>query len=235
MFPEGSRDAMENLLIFIQNNAPYLIDHKYLFLFLGGAIEGMNTLVLGGFIASTGQVKLHLLIPLLIMAHTLNGYGWYLVGYLGGAKALDRWGHKNKISHQVINKIQDYFKRYSGRTIMFAKFTFSLEIATMILCGSLKYNLKKFSKYNFYGSAGWVLMTVLVGYFFGQSFKFIFNVLKSFTLLILFLAAAIILVYVLKILLKKYFVSYLTIQEKLKEWTDKIRDGFSDIMSNGKE
>src|SRR3989344_152786 len=224
---------MENLLIFIQEHAPYLIDHKYLFLFLGGAIEGMNTLVLGGFIASTGQVKLHLLIPLLVVAHTINGYGWYLVGYLGGAKALDKWGHKNKISHQVINKIQDYFKRYSGRTIMFAKFTFSLEIATMILCGSLNYNLKKFSKYNFYGSAGWVAMTVFIGYFFGQSFNVIFIVLKSFTLLVLFLAAAIIIVYILKILLKKYFIGYLTIQEKIKEWTEKIRDCFDDLMKNG--
>lgn len=226
---------MENFLIFIQQNAPYLIDHKYLFLFLGGAIEGMNTLVLGGFIASTGQVKLHLLLPLLAAAHTLNGYGWYLVGYLGGAKSLDKWGHKNKISHQVINKIEEYFKRYSGRTIMFAKFTFSLEIATMILCGSLKYDLKKFSKYNFYGSAGWVGMTVFVGYFFGQSFKLIFNFLKSFTLFMLFLAAAVILIYILKILLKKYFIGYLTVQEKIKEWSDRIKEGFDDLMSNGRE
>lgn len=227
---------MEGLLAFLQNHAPYLIDHRYLFLFFGGMIEGMNSLVLGGFIASTGQVKLHLLLPLLVAAHTINGYGWYLVGYLGGAKALDKWGHKNKISHQVINKIQDYFKRYSGRTIMFSKFTFSLEIATMILCGSLKYNLKKFSKYNFYGSAGWVFMTVLVGYFFGQSFKLIFNFLKSFTLLMLFLAAAIILVYVLKILFKKYFIGYITIQQKIKEWTERIRGGLDDLMSNdGKE
>ena len=225
---------MENLLIFIQEHAPLLIDHKYLFLFLGGAIEGMNTLVLGGFIASTGQVKLHLLFPLLVAAHALNGYGWYLVGYLGGAKSLDKWGHKNKISHQVINKIEEYFKRYSGRTIMFAKFTFSLEIATMILCGSLKYNLKKFSKYNLYGSIGWVSMAVFVGYFFGQSFKLIFNFMKSFTLFMLFLAGAIILIYVLKILLRKYFIGYLTIQEKIREWTDRLRDGFDDLMSNGK-
>ena len=226
---------MENLLLFIQNHTPYLLGHKYLFLFLGGMIEGMNALVLGGFVASTGQVKLQFLFPLLVVAHTINGYGWYLVGFLGGAKALDKWGHKNKISHQVINKIQNYFKRYSGRTIMFAKFTFSLEIATMILSGSLKYNLRKFSKYNFYGSVGWVAMTVFTGYFFGQSFKLIFTVLKSFTLLALFLAAAIIVVYIIKILLKKYFVSYLTVQEKLREWTDRIRNGLDDMMSNGKE
>lgn len=224
---------MDNLLVFLQNYAPYLIEHKYLFLFLGGMIEGMNSLVLGGFIASTGQVKLQFLVPLLVVAHTLNGYGWYLVGYLGGAKSLDKWGHKNKISHNVINKIEEYFKRYSGRTIMFAKFTFSLEIATMILCGSLKYNLKKFTKYNFYGSAGWVGMTVFTGYFFGQSFKLIFNFLKSFTLLMLFLVVAIIVVYILKILLKKYFIGYLTIQEKIKEWTERMRHGFDDLMKNG--
>src|SRR3989344_8521680 len=224
---------MESFLIFLQDHAPYLISYKYFFLFLGGLIEGMNVLVLAGFIASSGQINLWVILPILIFAHFLNGCGWYLVGYLGGAKALDKWGHKNKISHQVINKIQDYFKRYSGRTIMFAKFTFSLEIATMILCGSLNYNLKKFSKYNFYGSAGWVAMTVFIGYFFGQSFKLIFTVLKSFTLLVLFLAAAIIIVYILKILLKKYFIGYLTIQEKIKEWTEKIRDSFDDLMKNG--
>lgn len=193
----------------------------------------MNSLVLGGFIASTGQIKLQWLIPLAIAGHTINGYAWYLVGYLGGAKSLDKWGHKNKISHQVINTIEQYFKKYSGRTIMFAKFTFSLEIATMIMSGSLKYDLKKFSRYNFYGSAGWVAMTVFTGYFFGQSFKLIFNFLKSFTLLMLFLMAAIIVIYVIKILLKKYFVVYLTLQEKLKEWSEKIKDGFDDLMKNG--
>ena len=225
---------MEGVLIFLQNHVPFLLEHKYLFLFLGGMIEGMNSLVLGGFIASTGQVKLHFLVPLLIVAHTINGYGWYLVGYLGGAKSLDKWGHKNKISHNVINKIEEYFKRYSGRTIMFAKFTFSLEIATMILCGSLKYDLKRFTKYNLYGSAGWVGMTVFTGYFFGQSFKLIFNFLKSLTLLMLFLAAAIIIIYIIKILLKKYFVGYLTIQEKIREWTERIRDGFDEVMRRDK-
>ncbi len=226
---------MENLLAFIQNHAPFLITHKYLFLFLGGFIEGMNTLVVGGFLASTGQVKLQLILPLLILGHFLNGYVWYLVGYLGGAKALDKWGHQNKISHQVINKIEDYFKRYSGRSIMFSKFTFSLEIATMILSGSLKYDLRKFSKYNFYGSVGWVFMTVFIGYFFGQSFKLIFNLLKSFTILMLFLGGAIILIYILKILLKKYFVGYITIQQKIREWSERIRGEFDDLMSNGKE
>src|SRR3989344_8091312 len=103
---------MESFLNLIKDNAPYLISYKYLFLFLGGMIEGMNTLVLAGFIASSGQVKLFFILPLLIIAHTINGFGWYLVGYLGGAQALDKWGHRNKLSHQIIGKIQNYFEKY---------------------------------------------------------------------------------------------------------------------------
>lgn len=226
---------MEWLLHLIQNHAPYLISYKYLFLFVGGFIEGMNVLVFGGFIASTGQVSLLVILPLFIVAHVLNGYAWYLVGYLGGAKALDKWGHKNKISHNVIGKIEDYFKRYSGRAIMFAKFTFSLEIATMILSGSLKYNLKKFSKYNLYGSIGWVAMTVFIGYFFAESFKIFSSLLKSLSLFLIFLAGAISLLYIIKIMLKKYFVRYLTIQQKLRDWSGKLRDGLNGLMKEEDE
>ncbi len=223
---------MEGLLHLIQNHFPYLISYKYLFLFIGGFIEGMNVLVFGGFIASTGQVSLLIILPLFIFAHVLNGYAWYLVGYLGGAKSLDKWGHKNKISHNVIGKIEDYFKRYSGRAIMFAKFTFSLEIATMILSGSLKYNLKKFFKYNLYGSIGWVLTTVFIGYFFAESFKIFFSFIQNLALFLIFLAGAIALLYVIKILLKKHFVRYITVQEKLRDWSEKLRDGLNDLMSD---
>ena len=223
---------MDWLLNLIQNHAPYLIAYKYFFLFLGGMFEGMNTLVLAGFIASSGQIKLFYIWPLLIVAHTINGFGWYLVGYLGGAKALDKWGHRNKLSHQVVGKIQNYFEKYSGRAIMFAKFTFTLEIATMILSGSLKYNLKKFAKYNFYGSIGWVSTTVFIGYFFAESFKVFFSFVKDFTLFLIFLGGAISLLYVIKILLKKYFVRYIYIQQKIQEWGEKLREGLNGLMED---
>ncbi len=226
---------MQGLLNFIQHHAPYLVTYKYLFLFLGGMIEGMNTLVLAGFIASAGQVKLYLILPLLIIAHSINGYLWYAVGYYGGAKSLDKWGYRNKLSSQIIKTIQSYFEKYSARAIMFAKFTFSLEIATLILSGSLKYNLKQFSKYNFFGSVGWVLMAVSVGYFFGESFQFFFSLIRNFTLFLVFLAGAITLIYIVKVIIKRFFVRYIVIQQKLREWSEKIKDELDGFMSDGDE
>lgn len=226
---------MENLLNFIQEHAPFLVTYRYLFLFLGGMMEGLNTLVLAGFIASAGQIKLYLIIPLLIVAHSINGYLWYMVGYWGGAKSLDKWGHKNRLSHNIIKTITNYFEKYSARAIMFAKFTFSLEIATLILSGSLKYDLKKFSKYNFLGSVGWVSMAVFVGYWFGESFQIFFSYIKNFTFFLIFLAGAIVLIYLIKIILKRYFVRYLVIQQKLREWTEKLKDELDNFLANGDE
>jgi len=223
---------MANLVQAIQEHLPFLVNHLYLFLFIGGLLEGLNTLILGGFLASFDQVKLPLILPLLIVAHTLNGFLWYTVGYYGGAKSLDRWGHKNKISDNVIKKITEYFEKYSGRAIMFAKFTFSLEIATMILAGSLKYNLKEFFKYNFYGSIGWVTLTVFVGYFFGESFKLFFTILKNLAIAIAFLGGAIALIYLMKILLKKHYIKYLYWRGKIKNWKDKVRDNLDNFLNN---
>lgn len=226
---------MSGLLDFIQNHAPYLVTYKYLFLFLGGMIEGMNTLVLAGFIASTGQIKLYFIIPLLVVAHSINGYLWYAVGYYGGAKSLDKWGRRNKLSRQIIETIQGYFEKYSARAIMFAKFTFSLEIATLIMAGSLKYDLKRFSKYNFLGSVGWVAMAVFTGYFFGESFQFFFSLIKNFTLFLVFLAGAIALIYILKIVIKRSFVRYIIIQQKLHKWSEKIKEELNEFLSNEEE
>ncbi|MDO8495505.1 MAG: DedA family protein [bacterium] len=226
---------MESFLHFIQTHAPFLVTYKYLFLFIGGMLEGLNSLVLAGFIASTGQVKLYIIIPLLIVAHSINGYMWYAVGYFGGAKSLDKWGHRHHLSHNIINTIQSYFGKYSARAIMFAKFTFTLEIATLILSGSLKYDLKQFSKYNFLGSVGWVSMAVLVGYFFGESFQLFSSLLKNFTLLLVFLAGAIALIYIIKIIIKRYFVRYILIQQKFREWAEKVREELDGFLSNGDE
>lgn len=225
---------MEPFLNFIQEKLPFLVNHLYLFLFLGGALEGLNTLILGGFLASFGKVNTIIIFPLLIIAHMINGFLWYTVGYFGGAKSLDKWGHRNKISHNVINKINSYFQRYSGAAIMIARFTFSLDVATMIMSGSLKYDLKKFARYVFFGSTGWVAMTFFVGYFFGQSFRAFFTILKNFTLAVVFLGGAIALIYVIAILLKRYYIGYLTWSEKMREWRDKVVDGFDKFLNGDK-
>jgi len=218
------------LINILQSYTPWLIEHRYFFLFLGSLLEGMNTMVFGGFLASVGVVNILPLFLIMTLGHTLNGYLWYLVGFLGGAKALDRWGHRRKLSHEIIEKVTNYFNRYSGRAIMITKFTFSFQIATLILAGSLKHNLKEFSKYNFYGSLGWSVITIFVGYIFGQSYNLFRIFIKNLTYFAAFLGGAIVLIILLKLVMRGVFIKSLKLEDKLRKLNERWKKKFNSLL-----
>jgi membrane-associated protein len=223
---------MEPFLNFLQLNFPVLFSHKYIFLFLGAMIEGLNTMVLGGFLVSTKAIPLIPTFIVFTLGYTINGYLWYSVGYLGGAMPIDRWGRTNPKSQKVIDTVQNYFERHSGKAIVITKFTFSFTIAALIMAGSLKYNLRKFTLYNFIGSVGWVVLTMSIGYFFGQSYRFFFVYIKNFTYLLIFLGGAIVLVYVLKLLFQTAFVKELINHEKVRLYGGKLKHSWDKLLSS---
>lgn len=223
---------MENVLQFIQKNLPLLFEYKYLFIFIGAAVEGMNTTILAGFLASIASISLVPAFFLCLTGEVLNGFAWYAVGYYAGAKPIDKWGRKDKKSRKIIEKVEEYFQRYSGRAILFAKITWSLTIATMITAGSFKYNLKKFALYNFIGSVMWIGMVFFVGYFFGEGYKYLFDYLKNFVLILVFLGGAIAIGYILKIIFRSAYIRTLFVAERIKEISDKLKDGIDKLLSD---
>lgn len=226
---------MEGVLQFIQSSFPTFIEYKYLLLFLGSIFEGLNSMVLGGFLVSVGTIKLLPIFLVFTVGYVVNGYLWYAVGYYAGAKPIDKWVRRDKKGRKIVEKVEEYFHKYSGRAIVFTKFTFSLTIATLIMAGSLKYNLRKFSLYNFIGSVGWVTLTLFTGYFFGQSYKFFIEYLRGLSYFILFLGGAVVLVYVLKFVFGSAFIKSLFLKEKFKELSDKLKEGIDKFLSDREE
>lgn len=226
---------MEQFLIFLQSNFPVLFSHTYIFLFLGAAIEGLSTLVIGGFLVSTHSVAF---LPALIaftLGHTLNGYAWYAVGYYGGAKSLDKWGRNKEKSRKIIEQVEYYFHLHSGKAIFITKFMFSLTIATQIMAGSLKYDLRKYSWYNFLGSACWATFAMSIGYSFGISYKLFFIYLKDFAYFVVFLGGAVILIYILKAIFRSAFMRAIIEHNQVRHYREKLRNGLDKIWPNGNE
>lgn len=223
---------MEHILIFFQSLFPTIVQYKYLFIFLGATIEGMNAIIVGGFLSSIDKVNLIIVFLLCVVGVTINGYAWYAIGYCAGAKPLDRWGRKDPKSKKVIEKVEQYFNRYSGRAILIAKLTWSLTIATLIMAGSFKYNLRKFGWYNLIGSIGWVALLFFVGFVFGEGYKIVFGYLKGVAYLFLFLGGAVALIYILQWFLKTTFIRSLFISEKIKEFSEKIKHGLDNFLSD---
>lgn len=222
---------MENVLHFVQNSLPFLFEYKYVFIFIGASIEGMNTTILAGFLASVASISLWPAFFICLTGEVINGFAWYAVGYYAGSKPIDKWGRKDKKSRKIIEKVEEYFQRYSGRAILFAKVTWSLTIATMITAGSLKYNLKKFAWYNFLGSAMWIGMVFFVGFFFGESYKYLFDYLKNFVLVLVFLGGALSIGYLIKIMFRSAYIRTIFLTERIKEISDKLKDGIDKLLS----
>jgi membrane protein DedA with SNARE-associated domain len=224
---------MQFIFDFIQEHFPIIIiEYKYFFLFLGAVFEGLNSMVLGGFLVSVGKIKLLPTLLIFIFGYVINGYFWYFVGYFAGSKPIDKWIKKDEKGRRIMEKVEDYFKKFSGRAIIITKFTFSLTIATLIMAGSLKYNHKKFFQYNLIGSIGWAVITLFIGYFFGESYKLFLFYLKNISYALIFLGGAIALVYITKLMFGNAFIRSLFIKDKIKEFSYKIYRNLEEIVNN---
>lgn len=150
---------------------PLFLEYGYWFMIAGAFIEGFNMMILAGFLSSIGHFNLWLSLIAVATGHTLSGYAWYAVGYWSGAPAMEKWGHRIRLTEDKQQRMKEYFARYSGSTILITKFTFALTIATMIFAGSMRMNFRRFSLWNILGSFGWGIITVAIGYLFGESYK----------------------------------------------------------------
>ena len=220
---------------FFQSSFPFLIEHKYIFIFFGATIEGTNSTILAGFLASISSISLWPAFFICLLGEIINGFLWYFVGFYAGAKPIDKWGRKDEKSRKVVEKVEEYFKKYSGRAILIAKVTWSLCIATMITAGSFKYDLKKFSLYNFVGSVIWIPMIFFMGFSFGESYKFLFEYIKNIMLAFVLLGSAIALGYIIRILFRSAYIRSLFISEKIRDLSHKFRNGLEEFLSNDKD
>lgn len=222
---------LQNLL----NYFPLLVHYQYLLFFLGGALEGLNTMVLAGFLGSLGHIKIAPMFAVLVAAYCVNGYLWYAVGYWGGAKPIDYWLRRHKKRREAFERVRKYFERHSGWAIAVTKTTLSFTVITLVLAGFLKYSFRKFSLYNFLGSVGWVAVTFSVGYFFGQGFELFFRYFENFSYLLLFFVAAAALIYFGKRTGRTLFERWLTLASRVRQIGEAVKDGLDEILTSNDE
>ncbi|MBX4211504.1 MAG: DedA family protein [Candidatus Yanofskybacteria bacterium] len=222
---------MEQVLHILENYFPFIVNHKYVFFFFGSALEGLNLMVLAGFLVSAGRLHFVPVMIALVAGYMVNGYLWYGAGYFGGARVLDYLLKHNTKRQKAFGRLKEYFEEHTGKAIVFTKMTFSFTILVLTLAGSLRYGLKKFSIYNFIGSVGWAALTFSAGYFFGEGYQLLFDYWRNIGYFILSIVIAIAFVYGLKLLGRSVFIKSLLAQVRLEELNDKIQEGLEKMLS----
>ena len=130
-------------------------------------LPGDSLLFAAGSIAAIGEMNIHLMVVLLIIAAILGDAVNFMIGKFFGEKLFANPNSKIfKQSH--LQKTQQFYAKHGGKTIIMARFipivrTFAPFVAGM---GHMTYH--HFLAYNVIGGVLWVTLFSYLGYFFGN-------------------------------------------------------------------
>jgi membrane protein DedA with SNARE-associated domain len=186
-----------NLKVVLQ----YLAVYGYGFVFLGTVLEGELILLAAGFLAYIGALNFWLVLVFGFFGATLGDNIWFWIGARGGTPFLEKCGKFFFLTKKRINKAKAYFNNHGSKTIFFSRFIFGTRISSAILAGALGMRQKKFLKSNVAGAGTWAIITVSLGYFFGNSFEVLRRYLKGTEIALLILAAVVLIILLLRFLL----------------------------------
>ena len=137
--------------------------------FIGFVIPGETAAVLGGVVASRGEVQLGIMMVLVVGAAIVGDSVGYEVGkHLGTrimrAKALRR--HSGRLENA-----QDFLRRRGGSAVFLGRFTAFFRAVMPALAGTSRMPYGRFLAYNAAGGIVWGIGFVLLGFLAGNSYE----------------------------------------------------------------
>lgn len=179
----------------------YIKTIGYPTMFLVMIAEGPIITIIAAFLASLNYFNVFLVFLLSLLGDIVGDIIFYLIGYHGGSRVLEKAEKILKIKSTTVEKLKNLFTNHGQKTIFAVKSTTGLCWITFIAAGSVKMDLKKFLGASFLGGIVWSSFLVISGFFFGYAFEKINDYIRSAGLLI---AASAIGFFTLITLYKKY-------------------------------
>lgn len=147
--------------------SPELLLHKfgYLAVVVGTFLEGETILVLAGFFAERGYLKLPLVILCAFSGAYVGHVFWFWLGRTQGVKLLDRFPRMKKHFGKGIR----IFERYGAPAIFITQWLYGLRITCAVIIGISKISTIKFLIYEAVTCAVWAVAIASAGYVFGTA------------------------------------------------------------------
>jgi undecaprenyl-diphosphatase len=144
--------------------------------FVGLVAPGETVVLAGGVIAGQGEISLLPLIGVVWLCAILGDTTSFFIGRRLGRDFLHRYGPKVKITPERLAKVEDYFQRYGGRTILIGRFIGLVRALAPFIAGSSRLEYRAFIPFSVVGTGLWASLFCLLGYLFWQSFDQVANV-----------------------------------------------------------
>jgi membrane protein DedA with SNARE-associated domain/membrane-associated phospholipid phosphatase len=137
--------------------------------FVGLVAPGEFTVMLGGAVASQGVISLPLILAITWFSAFLGDSVSFLLGARLGREFLVRHGERFLITPERLKRVEDYFARHGGKTILIGRFIGVVRALAPFIAGSSRMRYSTFAPYSILGTGLWATAFIFVGYFAGRS------------------------------------------------------------------
>lgn len=137
--------------------------------FFGLFMPGESLVVLAGFLAGQEVLDLAVLIPVVALAAITGDSIGYEFGRWLGRGWLRRHGATFWLRPERLDRMDAFFARHGGISVLFAHFLHVGRALMPFLAGASRLPYIRFLSYNAIGCCLWAAIFSLIGYFFGQS------------------------------------------------------------------
>jgi membrane protein DedA with SNARE-associated domain len=137
--------------------------------FVGLVAPGEFTVMLGGAVASQGDISLPLIIAITWLAAFSGDSVSFLLGARLGRGFLVRHGERFRITGDRLERVESYFDRHGGKTILIGRFIGLVRALAPFIAGSSRMPYRNFAPFSIIGTGLWSTALILAGYFAAQS------------------------------------------------------------------
>jgi undecaprenyl-diphosphatase len=144
--------------------------------FVGLVAPGEFTVLLGGAVASQGDISLPLIIAVTWICAFAGDSVSFMLGAHLGRGFLVKHGRRVGITPERLEQVETYFARYGGRTILIGRFIGLVRALAPFIAGSSRLRYRAFAPYSILGTGLWSIALILLGYFFARSLDKVTNI-----------------------------------------------------------
>jgi membrane protein DedA with SNARE-associated domain len=141
--------------------------------FMGFLIPGETVVVLSGFLASEGYLKLGGCVLIISLGAVLGDTAGYIIGKVAGRSYFERHKRFLFLKEKHIEVTEDYFRRHGGETVFIGRFMSVLREMVPFTAGMSEMPFRRFLVYEVAGGICWAFAYTLLGYFFGRSWELV--------------------------------------------------------------
>ena len=160
----------------------FLIELRYVAIFIGTFVEGPTVGLLAGVFAKLGYLSFVTAYIVHVLADMSSDFFFYSLGYFGGRKALPKIAKFLQFSVEETNKAERVFNKNGKKFIIIGKITHVVGFPILIAAGLVKYPFAKFATFDLIATLMKSAGLLALGYFFGHLWDKINNVFLDVTL-----------------------------------------------------